>query len=66
LKSSPISVNHPHAATSDILILLAAPFIQIVALYLIRSRGFEIRSRAKPSVQFFGTSSTVMVGTRPS
>jgi GTP cyclohydrolase IA len=32
LKSNPISVNHPDAATSDILILFAALFIQIVAL----------------------------------
>jgi integrase len=34
LKSNPISVNHPDAATSDILILFAALFIQIVALQL--------------------------------
>jgi hypothetical protein len=32
LKSNPISVNHPDAATSDILIQFAALFIQIVAL----------------------------------
>jgi hypothetical protein len=32
LKSSLISVNHPSAATSDIPILFAALFIQIVAL----------------------------------
>ena len=34
MKPNPISVNHPDAATSDILILVAALFIQIVALYL--------------------------------
>jgi hypothetical protein len=33
LKSNPISVNHPDAATSDIPILFAALFIQIVALH---------------------------------
>jgi hypothetical protein len=32
LKSNPISVSHPHAATSDILVLFAALFIRIVAL----------------------------------
>jgi hypothetical protein len=32
LKSNPISVNHHLAATSGILILFAALFIQIVAL----------------------------------
>jgi len=36
LKSNPISVNHSYAATSEILILFAALFIQIVALYLAR------------------------------
>jgi hypothetical protein len=38
LKSNPISVNHPDAATSDILILFAALFIQIVALHRVRDR----------------------------
>jgi len=33
LKSNPISVHHPYAATSDILILFAALCIQIVALH---------------------------------
>jgi hypothetical protein len=35
LKPIPISVNHLYAATSDILILLVALFIQIVALYIL-------------------------------
>ena len=38
MKSNLISVNHPYAATSDILILFAALFIQIVALYLAPAR----------------------------
>ena len=33
MKPNPISVNHPYAATSDILILFVALFIQIVAPY---------------------------------
>jgi hypothetical protein len=33
LKPNPISVNHPYAATSDILILFVALFIQFVAPY---------------------------------
>ena len=38
MKSNLISVNHPYAATSDILILFAALFIQIVALQTVPVR----------------------------
>ena len=43
MKPNPISVNHPYAATSDILILFVALFIQIVAPYsLPRLDGLEL------------------------
>ncbi|UEM24277.1 transposase (plasmid) [Skermanella mucosa] len=42
MKSSPISVNHPDAATLGILILIAALSIQIVALqHQLAGRGFK-------------------------